>query len=405
MSETLHQERQPNTALKPTAAQLLRSTFAGVRTRAARSTVLAGGLWLSFVSLGPVPEVRNDITLVRKLIRYSPEILRSMKKVEGDWEASYGLWQTLRVLFPREVLLSLILGIVLAALLIGAVFAVHWLISLVRKRRTRVFISFHHEREPVADVLADEMTKCGIRAEKLPFVESRDSDTLLEQVRQQIDDCDIFVCVPGNRQSFVDYEVSSAYQVKKPILFVLIEADAPQLPDTAMKGSPVFTLEGLRREGFRTLANFCSYLAADSRSTARLYKAVFHHLQYCGGLAVAVYVFLMVILTYVMPFIDQHYKSGSLLGPPPTLVPKSAIFWFVAATLILFLVPYGLFFVTRLTIREDVRHVISGKKFTRDTFIPETLAYGLKGVDLHKILYHGDVVTHHESDRPDAKSS
>jgi hypothetical protein len=401
MSETLHQERQPNTVLKPTAAQLLRSTFAGVRTRAARSTVLAGGLWLSFVSLGPVPEVRNDIYLVRKLIRYSPEILRSMQKVEWDWEASYGLWQTLRVLFPRQVLLSFILGIVLAALLIGAVFAVHWLISLVRKRRTRVFISFHHEREPVADVLADEMTKCGIRAEKLPFVESPDSDTLNEEVRQQIDDCDIFVCVPGNRQSYVDHEVSSAYQVKKPILFVLIEEDAPQLPDTAMKGSPVFALEGLEREGFRTLANFCSYLAADSRSTARLYKAVFHHLQYCGGLAVAVYIFLMVILAYVMPFIDLHYKSVSLLGSPRSLS-NPAIF--LAATLILFLVPYSLFFITRLALRADVRRVISGKKFTRDTFIPETLAYGLKGVDLHKILYHGDVVTHHESGRPDAKS-
>jgi hypothetical protein len=43
MSETLHQERRPNTALEPTAAPLLRSIFAGVRTRAVRFTVLAGG--------------------------------------------------------------------------------------------------------------------------------------------------------------------------------------------------------------------------------------------------------------------------------------------------------------------------------------------------------------------------
>jgi hypothetical protein len=36
MSEILHQERRPDTALEPTAAPLLHSTFAGVRTRAVR---------------------------------------------------------------------------------------------------------------------------------------------------------------------------------------------------------------------------------------------------------------------------------------------------------------------------------------------------------------------------------
>jgi len=397
MSETLHQERQPNTALGPTAAPLM------------RSTVLSGGLWLSFVSLGPVPEVgkielvKQLIGLVRRsgLVRHSDDILNWMK---GEKIGFYWVWNTLRFLFPREVLLSFISGIVLAALLIGGVFAVHWMMSLVRKRRTRVFISFHHEREPIADVLAAEMTKCGIRAEKLPFVESPDHDTLIDQVNQEIRDCDIFVCVPGKFPSFVDNEVSKASYGEKPILFVFVEADAQHLPNMAKKGCPVFALEELQRGGFRTLANFCSYLAADSRSTARLYGAVFQHLQQCGALAIAVYIFLMAILTYVMPFIDQHYKSGSLLGSPPTLVPKSAIRWFVAATLILFLVPYGLFLITRLTLREDVRRVISGKKFSRDTFIPETLAYGLKGADLHKILYYGDIVAHHESGRPDAKS-
>ena len=264
------------------------------------------------------------------------------------------------------------------------------------------------------------MTKCGIRAGKLPFVESPDSDTLLEQVRQQIDDCDIFVCVPGNRESFVDKEVFAASQVKKPILFVLIEADAPHLPNTAMKGYPVFALEGLEREGFQTLANFCSYLAADSRSTARLYAAVFHHLKACAGFAASVFICSAVILTFVTgtsahspekkyfshtnhehAIIDRH-KSGSLLGSPRTVV--SAILWSFGPALILFLVPYGLFFITRLTLRAEVSRAISGKKFRRDTFIPETLTYGLKGADLHKILYHGDIVTHRESGRPDAKS-
>jgi hypothetical protein len=53
MSEILHQERRPNTALEPTAAPLLRSTFAGVRMRAARSNVLAGGFGSALFRLGP----------------------------------------------------------------------------------------------------------------------------------------------------------------------------------------------------------------------------------------------------------------------------------------------------------------------------------------------------------------
>jgi hypothetical protein len=354
-------------------------------------------------------------------------ILTAMKGPVEEGRILAPLLRWLKVDVLPEVLLLFISAIVLAALLIGAVFAVHWLISLVRKRRTRVFISFHHEREPIADALADEMTKCGIRAKKLPFVESPDSDTLLDQVKQQIRDCHVFVCVPGNRRSFVDHEVFAAFTVEKPLLFVLIEADAPHLPDTAKKGYPVFALEGLQREGFRTLANFCSYLAADWRSTVRLYGAVFHHLITCAQLVAAVYIVSIVILTNVISSrgpdvanppkqtaaqiveetrkfiyqghtIDEH-KSGSLLGWLATVVSNPAILLFLGLTLMLFLVPYGLFFITRWAKRARLRSVISGKKF-RDTFIPETLAYSLTRADLLKILYHGEIVAHHESGRP-----
>jgi hypothetical protein len=340
--------------------------------------------------------------LIWGLLRNYQEIGGAMKGA-GGWKPMEQFLHFLSVAFPPEVLLSFILAIVLAALLIGAVFAVHLLISLVRKRRTRVFISFQHEREPIADALADEMTKCGVRAQKLPFVESPDSDTLLEQVNQGIRDCDIFVCVPGKFPSFVDGEVSKAHGLLKPMLFVFVEADPPRLSNYAKKGYPVFALEALQREGFRTLANFCSYLATDSRSTTRLYGAVFQHLQHCGQLAGLVYFFLIVMLGSV-----QH-KSGSLLGSPRTLVSNPAILWFFApffaATLILFLVPYSLFFINRLYLRAQLRRVISGKKFSRDTFIPETLAYRLTKADLHKILYHGDIVAYHEAGIPDAKDS
>jgi hypothetical protein len=367
--------------------------------------------------------------LIWGLLRNYEEIGGAMKGA-GGWKPMAKFLYFLQVAFPPEVLLSFILAIVLAALLIGAVFAVHLLISLVRKRRTRVFISFQHEREPIADALAAEMIKCGIRAEKLPFVESPDSGTLLVQVTQEIHACDVFVCVPGKCPSFVDHEVFAALQAKKPQLFVLIEADAPHLPNTAWKGYPVFALEALQREGLRTFANFCSYLAADWRSTVRLYAAVFHHLQACAQLAVAVYTFSIVIfiLTNVLgssrgPDVANRPERtaaqiaeetarklitregrGSLLGSPRPVASNPATRWFLVATLILSLVPYGLFFIKRLVLRAQLRRAISEKEFFRDTFIPETLAYSLTRADLHKILYHGDIVAHHESGRPDAKT-
>ena len=341
------------------------------------------------------------LELIEKLLPKSYNILREMEGAELGG-AIPGVLRWLNVAVLLDVLRLFILAIVLAALLIGAVFAVHLLISLVRRRRTRLFISFHHEREPIADALVDEMTKCGIRAKRLPFVESPDSDTLLDQVKQQIRDCHVFVCVPGRFPSFVDGEVAMAFMDEKPMLFVLIEADAPHLPNYAKKGYPVFALEELQREGFRTLANFCSYLAADWRSTVRLYGAVFHHLIACAQLVVAVYIVSIVILTNVeetRKLIYQGHKSGSLLGSLPTVVSNPAILWFIGLTLMLFLVPYGLFFITRWAKRARLRSVISGKKF-RDTFIPETLAYSLTRADLLKILYHGEIVAHHESGRP-----
>ena len=320
---------------------------------------------------------------------------------EMEWLSKWlssGWWvRVLRV--SPEALVLFIWTVVLPALLIWTVSAVHWLITLVRKWRTRVFISFQHEREPIADVLADEMRKCGIRAEKLPFVERPDHDTLIDQVNQEIRDCDIFVCVPGKFHSFVDSEVSKAHGLLKPMLFVFVEADAPpRLPNHAKKGYPVFALEALQREGFRTLANFCSYLAADARSTARLYGAVFEHLGHWGPLPFAVFLVLMGMLFHV-----QH-KSLSLLGSPRTLVSDPANLWFFAPTLILLLVPYSVFFIRRLYLRAQLRRVISGKNFSRDTFIPETLAHGLTGADLRKVLYHGDIVAYHEAGSPDAKS-
>jgi hypothetical protein len=75
---------------------------------------------------------------------------------------------------------------------------------------------------------------------------------------------------------------------------------------------------------------------------------------------------------------------------------------FVVATLVLYLVLYGAFSVSRAVLRAKVRRVISGKIF-RDTFLPRTLDGSLTRADLLEILYRGNIRAEHESDIPDAQ--
>jgi len=62
------------------------------------------------------------------------------------------------------------------------------------------------------------------------------------------------------------------------MLFVLNESDTPFLPNSAKKGYPLFDREQIEIDGGVTLADFCSYLAADRHSTARLYLNVLNSL-------------------------------------------------------------------------------------------------------------------------------
>ena len=60
------------------------------------------------------------------------------------------------------------------------------------------------------------------------------------------------------------------------------------------------------------------------------------------------------------------------------------------------LLSMGLFFISRFVFRTQLRRAISSKKFSQ-SFLPETLDYSLKKVDLLRILYLGDIVPEHES--------
>jgi hypothetical protein len=293
------------------------------------------------------------------------------------------------------------LAIALVALLVAAGLAGHIVLG---RRRARVFISFQHQRETIADELTAEMGKRGIKHVKLPFVEDPDHDTLLDQMRDEIRVCDVFVCVPGSRPSFVESEVLMAFGLEKPLLFVVSDADTPRLPNTAKKGYPVFSLEQLQPKGFVPLINFCSYLAADWNSTVRLYASVVRHIGRCAILLPPVYLISLVIAFSVSEARGASPRAAapdphqSLLPLIQTFLSNSIIYCFVGSCIVLFLVPYGLFFASRRVMRVEIRNMVSRKQFS-ESFLPEILDYSLSKAELQTVLYRGDLRAEHEADR------
>jgi hypothetical protein len=305
-----------------------------------------------------------------------------------------------------EIALAVAFAFVVAVLPIALIFAAHWVIG---RRRARVFISFQHDREPVADAVASEMARSKIDQVKLPFLENPDHDLLLDQVRKSIRDCDVFVCIPGSRPSFVESEVSMAFGLGKPLVFVLIEADIPRLPNTPKKGYPMFSLEQLQRDGFCTLVKFCSYLAADWRSTVQLYFAVLAHWGRCASLLPAIIIVSLLVMMGVTELMgaSSDFEPIDLRGPllrqvnfvlyPPILSMMTAI-W------VLFFTLYSIFTLTRRSLRTRIKQAISSKKFN-ESFLPKTLDYSLTRGALLTMLYGGDLLAAHESKAPKAQNA
>jgi len=296
--------------------------------------------------------------------------------------------------------LAFVLALVIAAAIVGVVLAAHLVIG---RRRARVFISFQHERESVADVLASEMETSGIGCTKLPFVENPDHDALLDQVRQAIRHCDVFVCVPGNRPSFVENEVSMAFGLEKPLLFVVVEADTPRLPNTAKKGYPVFTLERLERAGFGPFLHFCSYLAADWKSTVRLYASALRNMGKCISFILPIYIVTLFVMFGVSALVEAP-RSPKPPGQSDMMALSWVMFSWVASFVVLFLLFYTVFFASRRLLRARIRRAISTKKFS-ESFLPQTLDDSLRRVDLLAVLYRGDLLAEHEADRTNVRNT
>jgi hypothetical protein len=67
--------------------------------------------------------------------------------------------------------------------------------------RAKVFISYEHGQETVAELITKYLKNRSISSDMLPFVDTPDHDELLDDVRNSIDQSDLILCIPGPRSS------------------------------------------------------------------------------------------------------------------------------------------------------------------------------------------------------------
>jgi hypothetical protein len=296
-----------------------------------------------------------------------------------------------------------LLGLFIVWTLIPIIFSFVFLFfSLaIGRQRARVFISFQHEREPVADRLATAMTNSGIDRVKLPFVDNPNHDILLDEVRQAIQSCDVFVCIPGTEPSFVESEVSMAFGLQKPLMFLLEESDTSRLPNTAKKGYPIFSLDRLNRDNFATLIKFCSYISADRRSTVQVYLSVLDHLPLCV-FSLPIMYYLAILIVYAVTGAGPSFHpldfERALLPQVATQFLNPSFSCFGASVFVLSLAIFVIFVISRRRLRTRIGRAISAKKFS-ETFLPKILDHSLSKANLLETLYSGNILSHHESQR------
>jgi hypothetical protein len=115
----------------------------------------------------------------KELIEWLLKVLKEASHNLPEWVERFspkvGKWLLLRFMDAAspQTFLTLLVAIVLTAFLIGVFLSINLAINLVRRGRARVFISFQHDRDSIANELAAAMARSGLNQVKLPFVEGQ----------------------------------------------------------------------------------------------------------------------------------------------------------------------------------------------------------------------------------------
>jgi hypothetical protein len=145
-------------------------------------------------------------------------------------------------------------------------FFIHLVISVltgVRLRRIRVFISFKHDYEAIAAALEQGLACPAIHVIRVPFTPGLDHDEVIAESLRAVTRADAVVVVPGPGSSWMANELGHAVGSFKPIAVI------KHLPDQTLsaslyRGYPVFAWDKIRGN-FAPLRRFLVF-AARSRA-------------------------------------------------------------------------------------------------------------------------------------------
>jgi len=317
-----------------------------------------------------------------------------------SWSLANGLRRIARFSALPEIALVLLATLVAAVLCVGAVACLHWLVLRVLRPVTRVFVSYQHGREAAAQEVERSLRRASVDALRLPFLATVDHDALLDSVHDGIRKCDVLICLPGKSSSFVDAEVSMAFGMKKPMVFVLDATEGARLPNTAKKGYPLFSAEALRAEGYATLAAFVSYVTGDVSVALKPYAAALRHLGRTGALVLTVWACAIVAGSAVLSDSEMarlSFQLEALLDDVTgAFMLDGPLLWFFLLNLFLLTVPVLVYAMGQAWLRVRTRRAISRQRF-RELSFPESVEAGLSRERLRSVLLGEDALAHHES--------
>ena len=255
----------------------------------------------------------------------------------------------------------------------------HW-------RRARVFVSYQHMFEDIATTIVERLKQYHLRPMKLPFLESPEHNSLLDEVKTRITESDLIVCIPGEKPSFVEHEVAMAFALEKPLMFVSTNDYLGRIPNTAKQGYPIINLNSLDEGGWSCFCNFCLYVTGYNMSLINMCLCVMSRFVKILGVFAVVYilVFAAVVILPDRATVSDH--TGWIEGA------------IIISMVILFVIPYLAFTRVRMIVAKKIRQIIGRQSFDL-SIAPPTLTYGLRKADVADILFRGNVIVDHDIDK------
>lgn len=159
--------------------------------------------------------------------------------------------------------LQLLVVILIAAgyLLLTAIFlSAGLLLSGSKLRRVRVFISFQHAYEGIAETLGELVSRSYIEVVRLPFDATRPHDFVIRESLEAVTRSDLVLVVPGPTASWSANELGHAVGSKKPIVVIKHLADQ-RLSDSLYENYPTFEWEKVRKANGDPLVRYIAFAA------------------------------------------------------------------------------------------------------------------------------------------------